>query len=193
MYTINVASAPSKCRLQFLVCRNFLSIVSLVAGPSSVSCPSLLAGVCSTVLPPWYASGLWLWLLWSHSGTWNTMVSTKSKPSTATQITCYFFQVFFRFSTCISLNLCVCMHAKSLQLCLNLCNPRDCSPPGSSVHGILQARILEWVAMPSSRGSSQPRDGTHVSYFSCIGRWVFTTSVMWESLLIYVYVIKYFN
>ena len=39
----------------------------------------------------------------------------------------------------------------------------DCSPPGSSVHGILQARILEWVAMPSSMGSSQPRDQTQVS------------------------------
>jgi len=47
----------------------------------------------------------------------------------------------------------------------------DCSPPGSSVHGILQARILEWVAMPSSRGSSQSRDRTHFSYISCIGRW----------------------
>ena len=42
----------------------------------------------------------------------------------------------------------------------------DCSPPGSSVHGILQARILEWVAMPSFRGSSPPRDRTHVSYIS---------------------------
>ena len=41
---------------------------------------------------------------------------------------------------------------------LTLCNPVDCSLPGSPVHGILQARILEWVAMPSSRGSSQPRD-----------------------------------
>ena len=41
------------------------------------------------------------------------------------------------------------------------CDPTDCSPPGSSVHGILQAGTLEWVAMPSSRGSSQPRDGTH--------------------------------
>ena len=41
------------------------------------------------------------------------------------------------------------------------------------IHGILQARILEWVAMPSSRGSSQPRDRTHVSYVSCIGRQVF--------------------
>ena len=40
------------------------------------------------------------------------------------------------------------------QLCLTLCDPMDCSLPGSSVHGILQARILEWVAMPSSRGSS---------------------------------------
>ena len=52
----------------------------------------------------------------------------------------------------------VCVHAKLLQSCLTLCDPMDCSPPGSSVHGILQARILEWVAMPSSRGTSQPRD-----------------------------------
>ena len=44
------------------------------------------------------------------------------------------------------------------QLCPTLCNPMDCSPPGSSVHGILQARTVEWVAMPSSRGSSWPRD-----------------------------------
>ena len=47
-----------------------------------------------------------------------------------------------------------------------------CSPPGSSVHGILQARTLKWVAMPSSRRSSWPRDRTHISYLSCIGRWV---------------------
>ena len=53
---------------------------------------------------------------------------------------------------------------------LTLCDPTDCSPPGSSVHGILQARILEWVAMPFSRGSSQPRDQTCVSYISCPGR-----------------------
>ena len=48
----------------------------------------------------------------------------------------------------------LCVHAKSLQSCPTLCNPMDHSPPGSSVHGILQAKILEWVAMPSSRGSS---------------------------------------
>ena len=47
------------------------------------------------------------------------------------------------------------MHAKSLQSCPTLCNPMDCSPPGSSVHGILQARILEWVPISLSTGSSQ--------------------------------------
>ena len=46
------------------------------------------------------------------------------------------------------------------QSCLTLCNPMDCSPPGSSVHGILQVRILEWIAMLFLRGSSQPRDQT---------------------------------
>ena len=55
---------------------------------------------------------------------------------------------------------------------LPLCDPVDCSLPGSSVHRILQARILEWVAMPSSKGSSHPRDQTPVSYVSCIGRQV---------------------
>ena len=64
------------------------------------------------------------------------------------------------------------LHAALPQLCLTLCYPLDCSPAGSSVHGILQARILEWVAMPSSRGSSRPRNQTHVSYISCIGRQV---------------------
>ena len=44
------------------------------------------------------------------------------------------------------------------RLCPTLRDPMDCSPPGSSVHRILQARILEWVAMPTPRGSSQPRD-----------------------------------
>ena len=52
----------------------------------------------------------------------------------------------------------VCVPAKSPQSCLTLCDAKDCSPSGSSVHGILQAQILEWVATPSSRGSSQPRD-----------------------------------
>ena len=49
------------------------------------------------------------------------------------------------------------------QLCQTLCDPKDCIPPGSSVHRILQARILEWVANAFARGSSQARDQTQVS------------------------------
>ena len=59
---------------------------------------------------------------------------------------------------CVCVCVCVRACAKSLQSFLTLCDPMDCSLPGSSVSGILQARILEWVAMPFSRASSQPRD-----------------------------------
>ena len=58
------------------------------------------------------------------------------------------------------------------------CNPMDCSLPGSSVHGILQAGILEWVAFPFSRGSSWPRDQTWISYIS--GRF-FKVWATWEA------------
>ena len=61
----------------------------------------------------------------------------------------------------------VCVYTQSCQI---LCDPIDCSPPGSSVHGIFQVRILDWVAISYSRGSSQPRDQTHISCVSCIGR-----------------------
>ena len=63
----------------------------------------------------------------------------------------------------------VCSVAQS---CTTPCDPMDCSPPGSSIHGILQSRILEGVVISSSRRSSQPRDRTHISCVSCIGRWV---------------------
>jgi len=64
------------------------------------------------------------------------------------------------------------VHAKSLQLCPTPCDPINCSLPGSSVHGILQSRILEWVAISISRGSSWSTDRTQISYSSCIGRQV---------------------
>ena len=72
-----------------------------------------------------------------------------------------------RSSLCISfvvMRVCVLV----VQSCLTPCNPVDCSPAVSSVRGILQARILEWAAISSSRGSSQPRDGTWV--FRIAGR-----------------------
>ena len=58
---------------------------------------------------------------------------------------------------------------KVTQLYPTLCDPMDCSPPGSSIHWILQARILEWVAISFSRGSSQPRDRTQVSRIAGVG------------------------
>ena len=61
----------------------------------------------------------------------------------------------------------LCAHLVA-QSCPTLCDPLDCSLPGSSVHGIFQGRILEWVAISSSRGSSQPRDWTCFSCVSCI-------------------------
>ena len=67
------------------------------------------------------------------------------------------------------------------QLCLTLCDLVDCSSPGSSVHGILQARILEWVAISYSRGSYQARDQTHTSCVSCIGRWILYHCTSWEA------------
>ena len=91
---------------------------------------------------------------------------------------CYLLQIMKRLSAFLlgkeenDLKLSPGWHALSpfLPVCVlvaqsypSLCDPMDRSPPGSSVHGILQARILEWDAMPSSRGSSQPKDGTWVS------------------------------
>ena len=66
-----------------------------------------------------------------------------------------------------------------IQLCPTLCNPMDCSLPGYSVHGIFQARILEWVAIPFSRESSKPRDQTQVS---CMAGRFFTIWVTRETL-----------
>ena len=63
------------------------------------------------------------------------------------------------------------------QSCLILCDIMDCSPPGSSVHGIFQARILEWVAISSSRGSSPPRNRTCLS---CINRQILYLGATWE-------------
>ena len=80
-----------------------------------------------------------------------------------------------------------------IQSCLTLCDPMDCSPPGSSVHGILQVRILEWVAMPFSRGPSRPRDRTQVS---CIAGEYFTTWAPREAfysnkVLLYLYLLSF--
>ena len=88
---------------------------------------------------------------------------------------------------CVCVCVCVCVRARAraracthvhVQSCLTLCDPMDCSPPSSSVYGIFQARILEWVAVPSSRGSSGPRD--QICIF-CIGRQILYHCATWEA------------
>ena len=85
--------------------------------------------------------------------TWMSYLFNIIKGKMDTQSSCKTFPIFH-----VSYGLC-----SVTQSCPTLCDPMDCSPPGSSVHGIVPARILEWVAMPFSRASSQPRDRTQVS------------------------------
>ena len=88
----------------------------------------------------------------------------------------------FDFFSESQLCMCVCGYSVG-QSCLTLCDPMDCSPSGSSVCGILQARILEWVAISFSRGSSWPRDWTHVSVSPALEGEFLTTNTTWEARL----------
>ena len=71
-----------------------------------------------------------------------------------------------------------CIHVQS---CLSLCDPMGCSPPVYSVHGIFQAGILEWFAIPFSKGSSPPRDWTRVSCISCTASHILSHWTTWEA------------
>ena len=77
---------------------------------------------------------------------------------------------------------CLFLHLLVTPLCLTLWDPMDCNPPGSSVHGVLQARILEWVAMPSSRRSSRPRGWSQISCTAsrCFTFWA-TREAQWSA------------
>ena len=77
--------------------------------------------------------------------------------------------------------VCVCCVCSVTRSCLTVCDPMDCSPLGSSVHGIFQARILEWVAISSSRGSSKPRVQTWVYCISWIGQQILYHCDTWEA------------
>ena len=90
--------------------------------------------------------------------------------SQITQFYCFCFLIY---------KLVVCVHAHA-QLCPTLCDPMDYSPPDSPIHGIFQARIVEQVAISSSRASSQHRDWTCVSCVSCIGRQILNHCATWQ-------------
>ena len=132
-----------------------------------------------------YCSLFWL-LLYSclenpmHGGTWWATIHgvAKSRTQLSDLCACVFCVCFLSFLTyfCKICNFCWVWPLKTvlsylvcavIHLCLTLCDP-----PGSSVHGIFQARILEWVVISYSRASPQPRDRTHVLCVSCTGRWI---------------------
>ena len=127
----------------------------------------------------------------THHEAWPSLLSPSWSFSTAQTPTvpkCFLCSILFvpRFRSpqqgidSDSLGNCypVCMCAQS---CPTLCNPMECSPPVSSVHGISQGRILEWVAISFSRISSQPRDQTQA--ISCIADGFFTTREVIVTLL----------
>ena len=109
---------------------------------------------------------LWVFSKWERRGTEQCPLKdrTPSVPLLAVSQACY--------SKVLSL---------LSQSCPTLFEPLDCSLRGSLVHGVPQARVLEWVATASSKGSSPPRDGTHASCVSCIGRQILYHCTTWEA------------
>ena len=105
---------------------------------------------------------------WYHACT-ETLTPWSDGLVTASSLNSHSHLCFSRGLSCVCACVCVCARTCA-QSCPTLCNPMACSPRGSSVHGILQARLLQWVATPFSTGSSLPRDGTRVSYISFFGR-----------------------
>ena len=115
-----------------------------------------------------------------RQGTWRQsrcLYQEPSKGSVHTGVEIPFLGVFGKKITYrhIYLSICCCL---VFQSCPVLCHPMDCSLPGSSIHGISQARTLEWVAISFSRGSSWPRDRTCVS---CTGRQILLPLSHWGS------------
>ena len=105
-------------------------------------------------------------LWWSVSSPANKISTLRTQKNTMTTEDGVNINAYCSVRCCSPPNT-SCVHAKSLQLCPTLCDPMDYSLPGSSVHGILQTRILERVAMLFVRASSPPRDRTRVSCFLC--------------------------
>ena len=106
-------------------------------------------------------------------------ITPVSKVSAFSILVFFDFRVFESLFMCLNKDVCVCVRAL-IQLCLTVCDPMDCSLPSSSVHGILQAKILEWVAIPFSGESSQSKDRTQVS---CIASEFFIVWATWKDCL----------
>ena len=149
------------------------SVLSLWAAVAAA--PRLLAEACSSRAGPAHLTRLWLSpgapVAFIHlSSRPRTFLHNHSAPAPWRSAP----DEVARLRAFSSIAHCESGKVKGLvtQSCLTPCQPMDCSPPGSSVHGISQARILEWVVIPSSRGSSQLKDQTHVL---CIAGGLFTS------------------
>ena len=132
----------------------------------------------------WQSKGWISWMMWNevklsilHNPYGNTMMKVVHVLISVVRKLAQRGHVAFQFIQLVNINTCCC-HCLVAQLCLTLCNPTDCSPQGSSVCGISQTRILEWVAISFSRGSSWPRDRTHIS---CVTGWFFTAAPLGNS------------
>ena len=142
---------------------NFLSCLSVVSAvPAMLGCGDLLCEVFHSTESSYYGTNPRLGDLVSF---FTEVIWTK--------INCFTLLIFLGQNSEAPMCFAWLVLCLVTQSCLTLCDPMDCSPPGSSVHGILQARILEWVAMPSSGESSQPRDQTQVSRIAgrCFTLW----------------------
>ena len=128
------------------------------------SSPVLVLQLLIAVSDSWLST--WLWFLFPLLVFW-TLTTPVLWQHLALCLPFPVWKVYF-ISEILQVPLMIMLSRFSL----TLCNSRDCSPPGSSVRGILQARILEWVDVSASRGYSQPRDQICFSFVSCIGRWV---------------------
>ena len=92
---------------------------------------------------------------------------------------CVYIHMIYNYNFCVYIYIYMCICVLVVQFCPAPCSHTDCSPPGSSVHGIFQTRILEWISIPFSKGSSQPRNQTWVS---CIAGKLFTDWASREGL-----------
>ena len=127
-----------------------------------------------------------LWVILITNGNWRESGKSKGPDFRgfwcSTEVSLWKMILQSLLGSCLprSAPLLVCVHVCSVALsCPTLCDPMDYSPPGSSVHGIFQARTLEWIAVSFSRGSSSPRNGTQVS---CTADRLFTYWAMREAL-----------
>ena len=146
----------------------------------------LVAQSCLTVTP-WTAAleaPLSMGILQQRILEWVAMPSSRGSSLERTQVSCSAGRFFTVWATreaqfCGTSSLVhVCLVA---QYCATLCNPTDCRPPGSSIHGIFKARILAWVAIPYSRDLPESV-AEPVSCFFCIGRWILNQCATWEAL-----------